>query len=222
MKTTARTCAGTAGVSLAGVALLSRGRRLRWGATDEEVQGMVAGDDLIPHADLTATRAISVRRRTDAVWPWIAQLGQGRGGWYSYDFLENLAGCQIHSAHRIVPAWQHVMVGDEVRLAPEVPLTVAMVEPGRTLVVRGGVPIGRTPSPYDFTWSFTLRDQANGSTRLLVRERYSYRRWWARPIVEVAELMSHVMSRKMLRGIRERAEGSPPLLPMGRVGRVGE
>jgi hypothetical protein len=209
MKSRALTSA--AGVSLAVLALLGRGRRLRWGATDEEVQGMLAGDDLIPDADLTATRAISVRRRTDVVWPWIAQLGQGRGGWYSYDFLENLAGCQIHSAHRIAPEWQHVTVGDEVRLAPELPLTVAMVEPGRTLVMRGGVPIGRTPSPYDFTWSFTLRDEVDGSTRLLVRERYCYGRWWARPVVEVAELMSHVMSRKMLRGIRDRAEGSPPL-----------
>jgi hypothetical protein len=167
------------------------------------------GDDLIPVANLSATRAISVGRRRDVVWPWIAQLGQGRGGFYSYDFLENLVGCNIKSAEQIVPEWQHVVVGDEVRLAPDVPLKVALVEPGRTLVLRGGVPIGDTPPPYDFTWAFTLRDAPDGSTRLLVRERYSYQRWWARPVVEVAELMSQVMSQRMLRGIRDRAERSP-------------
>ena len=74
---------------------------------------------MIAKADLTATRAISIRASADQVWPWIAQLGQGRGGFYSYDFLENLVGCNIHSADRIVPEWQNVAVGDEVRLAPQ-------------------------------------------------------------------------------------------------------
>jgi hypothetical protein len=194
-----------AGGSIAAYVLFGRGKLLRSGAADEESRAALPGDDLIRHADLTATRAITVPGAADAVWPWIAQLGQGRGGFYSYDFLENLAGCNIHSADLIVPEWQHVAVGDEVRLAPEVRLTVAAVEPGRTLVLRGGVPIGQTPPPYDFTWAFTLRDEPDGSTRLLVRERYGYKRSWARPVVEVAELMSHVMTHKMLRGIRDRA-----------------
>jgi hypothetical protein len=209
MRNRSRTVAATAGLGLAISALRGRERRLRWGATNQEVRGSLPGDDLIPVANLSATRAISVGRRRDVVWPWIAQLGQGRGGFYSYDFLENLVGCNIKSAEQIVPEWQHVVVGDEVRLAPDVPLKVALVEPGRTLVLRGGVPIGDTPPPYDFTWAFTLRDAPDGSTRLLVRERYSYQRWWARPVVEVAELMSQVMSQRMLRGIRDRAERSP-------------
>ena len=187
----------------------ARGRRLRWGTTADEVRSALPGDDLIPNADLMATRAITIHRPADVVWPWIAQLGQGRGGWYSYDALENLVGCDIHSADRIVPEWQHVEVGDEVRLAPEVRLGVAVLDPGRTLVVRGGVPIGKRSPPYDFTWAFILRDAPGGSTRLLVRERYGYQRWWARPLIEVAELMSQVMSRKMLLGIRDRAEGEP-------------
>jgi hypothetical protein len=140
------------------------------------------------------------------LWPWIAQIGQGRGGFYSYDFLENLVGCDIHSAERVVPEWQSIDGGDVVRLAPEVGLTVAVVEPGRALVLRGGVSIGRTPPPYDFTWAFVLRDQTDGSTRLVVRERYSYSRRWARLLVEPAELISFVMSQRMLRGIKERAE----------------
>lgn len=209
MRTKTRTCAATVGLSVAISGWLGRRRRLSWGATGDEGRSALPGDDLIPDADLSATRAISIRRGGDIVWPWIAQLGQGRGGFYSYDFLENLVGCDIHSAEQIVPEWQHVVAGDEVRLAPEVPLRVSVVEPGRTLVLRGGVPIGKTPPPYDFTWAFTLRDESDGSTRLLVRERYSYKRWWARPVVEMAELMSQVMSQKMLRGIRDRAERSP-------------
>ena len=194
-----------AGAVAVGVALV-RARYLRWGATDEELKVGLPGDELVGAADLTATRAVTVRAGADLVWPWIAQLGQGRGGFYSYDFLENLVGCDIHSAERVVADWQSVEVGDAVHLHPEVTLIVAVVEPGRGLVLRGGVPIGRTPPPYDFTWAFVLRDQADGSTRLVVRERYGYSRRWAWLLVEPIELISFVMSRRMLRGIAARAE----------------
>jgi hypothetical protein len=193
------------GAVVAGVAF-ARGRYLRWGATDDELNVALPGDEIVATADLTATRAVTVRVAGARVWPWIAQVGQGRGGFYSYDFLENLAGCDIHSAERAVPEWQSIDVGDVVHLTPEVGLSVAVVELGRALVLRGGVPIGRMPPPYDFTWAFVLRDQADGSTRLVVRERYSYSRRWARLLVEPAELISFVMSQRMLRGIKERAE----------------
>lgn len=129
-----------------------------------------------------------------------------RGGFDSYDFLENLVGCDIHSAERVVPKWQSIAVGDAVRLHPEVGMIVAVVEPGRAAVLRGGVPIGRTPPPYDFTWAFVLPDQADGSTRLVVRERYGNSRRWAWLLVEPAELISFVMGQRMLRGIKKRAE----------------
>ena len=132
--------------------LLARPRYLTWGATDRESGEPLAGDDLIASADLSATRAITVRAPAEEVWPWIAQLGQGRGGFYSYDFLENLVGCDIHSADRIVPEWQGVQAGDEVRLAPEVALVVALVDRGRSLVLHGGLPLGSAAPPYDFTW----------------------------------------------------------------------
>ena len=203
------------GGAAAAYILLARPRQLRWGATDQESYEPLPGDDLIANADLTATRAITVRASPDQVWPWIAQLGQGRGGFYSYDFLENLVGCDIHSADRIVPEWQDVGVGDEVRLAPQVGLVVAMLERGRSLVLRGGIPMGNTAPPYDFTWAFVLRDEPDETTRLLVRERYAYTRPWARLIVEPAEAVSFVMSQKMLRGIKDRAErtAAPSLDP---------
>ena len=197
-----------AGVSAIGIAAaaFARARQLRWGASAQECDASLPGDDLIVSPDLTATRAITVRASAGQVWPWIAQLGQGRGGFYSYDFLENLAGCDIHSADRIVPEWQEIKVGDEVKLAPEVGVDVAAVEPGRSLVLRGGVPMGKTPPPYDFTWAYALRERSHETTRLLVRERYAYTRRWAPFLVEPVEAVSFVMHQKMLRGIRDRAE----------------
>jgi hypothetical protein len=192
--------------------VLGRRWMARWGATADELNAELPGDEVIENANLTTTRAVTVYARADAIWPWIAQLGQGRGGFYSYDALENLVGCDIHSAERIVPAWQDVTVGAQVRLAPEVAMTVATVEPDRSLVLRGGFPLGRTPTPFDSTWAFVLREQPDGTTRLVSRERYEYLRWWAALVVEPTSLISFVMSRKMLHGIAERAELAAPAM----------
>jgi len=167
------------------------------------------GDEFVKDAGLVVTRAVTVDAAAERVWPWVAQLGQGRGGFYSYDFLENLIGCDIHSADRIVPEWQFIEVGAEVRLHPEIGLAVARVDPGRVLVLRGGIPIGRSAPPYDFTWAFVLIDGDDGTTRLVVRERYGYSRRWAWLLVEPVELVSFVMSRRMMRGIKERAQRIP-------------
>jgi hypothetical protein len=195
-----------AGGAAAAYIFVARPRQLRWGTIGHEPDNPLPGDDLIANPDLSATRAIAIRAPAGRVWPWIAQLGQGRGGFYSYDFLENLARCDIHSADRVAPEWQHIGVGDEIRLAPQVALQVAAVAPGRSLVLRGGIPIGAAAPPYDFTWAFVLRDEPDGTTRLIARERYGYTRWWARLVVEPAEAVSFVMTQKMLRGIRDRAE----------------
>lgn len=200
---------GARSVALAGalaaiVAL--RGRYLQWGATHAEVNAALPGDELIFGVDLTATRAVTVQAGADAVWPWIAQLGQGRGGFYSYDFLENVIGCDIHSAEHVMPEFQDIAVGDKVGLAPQVSLVVASLNPGRSLVLRGGIPIADFAPPYDFTWAFTLRDAPDNATRLVVRERYAYTRPWARLLVEPTEAVSFVMSKKMLLGIKHRAE----------------
>jgi hypothetical protein len=113
------------GAAAAACMIVGRRRQLSWGATELESDGPLSGDELIANANLTSTRAITIRAAADRVWPWIAQLGQGRGGFYSYDWLENLVGCDIHSADWIAPEWQHVEVGDEIRLAPEIELAVA-------------------------------------------------------------------------------------------------
>lgn len=195
--------------AVAVTASVLRGRYLRWGATVDEVAMTLPGDEIVPRADLTATRAVTIRASAAEVWPWIAQLGQGRGGFYSYDFLENLLGCDIHSAEEIVPAWQHVDVGDAVNFYPGGGPSVAVVEPGRALVLRGGIPMGTVPAPYTFSWAFVLRPTRDGGTRLVVRERYGYVHRWAVLLVEPVEVVSFVMSRRMLHGIKQRAERAP-------------
>ena len=105
-----------------------RRRLLRFGASADEVDARLDGDELLGDADLVATRAISIDAPAERVWPWVVQIGQGRGGFYSYDTLENLAGSQIHSAAAIVPEWQDVRVGDVVRLHPQLAVEVALVD----------------------------------------------------------------------------------------------
>ena len=201
-------------VAVVGIAALLRDKYLRWGATDEEQNRALAGDELLPAVNLSTTRAITIKTPADDVWPWIAQLGQGRGGFYSYDWLENLvAHIDIHNADRIVPEWQHIAVGSEVRLAPEVPLQVAALERGRALVLRGSVPVGQGTPPYEFTWAFVLLPQSDGTTRLIVRELYAYSHRWAALIVQPAQLVSCFMTPEMLRGIKARAERSAPDAP---------
>src|ERR1700733_2875779 len=146
-----RTVAGVTviGGAAAAYILVVRPWHLRWGATGRESRESLPGDDLIADPDLTATRAIPIRAAAGQVWPWIAQLGQGRGGFYSYDYLENLVGCDLHNADKVVPEWQSIAVGDALRLHPDVALRVAAVDPGAALVLRGGIPMGTIAPPYD-------------------------------------------------------------------------
>jgi hypothetical protein len=196
------------GASLATAVARSRRWALHLGSTIDESLMRLPGDELMSRADLMATRTVQIGAPAKDVWPWLAQLGQGQGGFYSYDGLENLCGCAITSADHICAMWQSVAVGDDFRLHPRVRLTVARVDPGRALVVRGGVPMGSHSPPYDFTWAFVVEQESNGTSTLIVRERYSYSRWWAPLIVEPAALVSSVMSAKMLRRIRALAENA--------------
>lgn len=185
---------------------------LRWGASDDEVRMPLPGDEVLPAPDLMATRAITINAPSSHVWPWVAQLGQNRGGFYTYDWMENLAGSDIHSSNVIVPELRIRAVGDEVNLAPSVALKVVALEEGRHLVLHGAVAADGTDAgaPYDFTWAFVLIERAPGTTRLIVRERYAYLTGWAGALAEPVEMVSFLMSQRMLRGIRERAERPAP------------
>lgn len=195
--------------------VLLRRWSLRYGATPDELNSILPGDDQVSRPNLVSTRAITIRAGADRVWPWIAQLGQGRGGFYSYHRLENLVGADIHNADTIVPAWQHITVGDQVNLAADMPLTITQLDPGLALVLGGGIPMGTMSSPFTFSWAFVLRDDSDGGTRLIVRERFGYTKRWAALVVEPTELVSFLMSQRMLHGIRHRSEHAtdPQLKP---------
>ena len=195
---------------------VGRKRYNRWGATAAEVAQAMPGDELVSHPVLGYTRAITIDAPTDRVWPWLAQMGQGRGGLYSFDGLENLVGCDIHSADRILPAAQELAVGDLIRLGPSgYPcFRVDRVEPGAALVLVGADP--RPPhAPADpdsptgiATWQWQLRPTPDGrGTRLATRQRLAYPPSTGTSVMwHLVEPVGFVMERQMLRGIKRRAE----------------
>ena len=180
---------------------------MNMGTTPQEKKMGLPGDDLVKAARRMATRAISIDAPPEKVWPWLVQLGQGRGGFYSYDALENLVGLDIHSAERIDERWQDVRVGDRVHLAEGMGLDVVILESAQALVLQGGdLPDGVPAPDFDFSWAFVLERRSAGGTRLIVRERYSFESLKVMPVVSMAMWVSALMSRKMLLGIKERAE----------------
>jgi len=191
----------------------------RWNATGEEVRRRLDGDELVPNARMQTTRAVTIRARRDRVFPWLAQLGQDRGGFYSYDFLENRLGLNVHSADRILPEFQHIRVGDGIAVAPGPPFygfRVADVAPPTRLVLEmrmhpftGQEQDADTESPsLHATWSFTLEPLGDGSTRLITRTRaHIGLPAGLRQLYQILlEMSEFAMERRMLVGIRERAE----------------
>jgi hypothetical protein len=194
---------GRMGVLFVGFVVLYRPWQLRWGATRQELDRRLPGDEVVASPTFNATRAVTVEAPPEAVWPWIVQIGFGRAGWYSYDLLDNAAR---HSAERIVPELQHIAVGDLVPLGPgeDAGMRVEAYETCRWVV--WGEKHGLT------TWTWSLQPTPEGHTRLLtrVRARASLRHpttiaWWA--LMEVADFP---MMRKCLLGVKRRAEGHPP------------
>jgi hypothetical protein len=184
-----------------------------WGTASHERDAVLPGDELLPHADAVATRAIGIARPPAEVWPWVAQIGQDRGGFYSYTFIENALGAGIRNADRVHPEWQDRAVGELVpgdrrgRVAWE----VVHRDPGRALVLRGAAPPEAAASPpYEFIWSFVLRDDGRGGTRCLARERWAHDgSLGGRVAVALLVPGSFVMTRGMLRGLRRRASRHP-------------
>ena len=182
--------------------LLWRKRCLAWGATADEVSAQMPGDDLMPSPDPISTRAITVEAPPSAIWPWLVQMGSGRGGAYTYDWIENLFGLGMHSANEILPQFQDLKVGDVLPLGSEnAPrMRVEVVDRERALVVRS--------SDGNWVWAFGLYPEGK-HTRLVSRNRIKMpgasapaRLGWA----VVMEPGSLVMERKMLLGIKQRAE----------------
>jgi hypothetical protein len=208
--------AGAAAASM-GVWAALRLRTLAWGATSEEVVRPLPGDDLVANPLYVTTRAITVNASAAAVWPWLVQLGQNRGGFYTYDVLENLMGLDIHSAAAIRPEWQTLRAGEDyVALDPDeyMKMTITVLEPERAFVIRSGAP-GEPQAPGSFfkgelewSWAFVLDPVDERTTRLIIRCRGAWADTLAARLAKpmFLEPVHFVMEERMLRGIRDRAE----------------
>jgi hypothetical protein len=170
---------------------------LTWGATEAEASAHLPGDELLQDADGVATRAIEIDAPPSAVWPWIAQIGPSpRGGAYTYDFVENLLGLDMHSADRVLAEFQHPEMGDTIGYGAN-RMRVERVEPEHALAWRS--------EDGNWVWSFVL-EPAGDATRLVSRNRFRLPTPFARLGMLLMEPASLVMERKMLLGIKQRAE----------------
>ena len=202
--TTAQAWLKRRGVALGSVAvaamlyrLLLRRPILNWGATDAEANARLPGDELLENADGVATRAITIDAPAAAVWPWIAQIGPSpRGGAYTYDWIENLLGLDMHSADRVLPDYQDPQVGDTLGYGKN-RMRFERVEPQRVLATRS--------EDGNWVWTFVL-DEQDGRNRLISRNRFRLPTLTAKIGMVPMEPASLVMERKMLRGIKRRAE----------------
>jgi uncharacterized protein YndB with AHSA1/START domain len=186
----------------------------RWGSTQEERDVALAGDEFVAEPAAQLTRAITIDAPPERVWPWIVQLGADRGGFYSYDWLENLLGLEIHSADDVVTGWQELQVGDVVYASRDrtAGWYVVDLHPNEALVLKvanlaAGRPFHREEQlKWEFLWTFALRPTASGDTRLLVRERTAFGTALTRLVMAPVGMASFVMTRRMMLGIKTRAE----------------
>jgi hypothetical protein len=182
--------------------LLLRKRSLAWGATEREARAALPGDELLCAADVVSTRAITIDTLPEHIWPWLVQMGgHGRGGAYTYDWIENLLGMDMHSVDHVIADLQRPEVGDEIFGSPAQSMRIEILEPQRALVVRS--------SDGNWVWSFVLDPVDDTHTRLISRNRFTAagqplpaRIAWS----TVVDPGSLIMERKMLRGIKRRAE----------------
>jgi hypothetical protein len=196
-------------MAVVGVAALYKGGlrpwMYRWGATDDEVTAELPGDALVATNAPTTTRALTIDAPIADVWPWLAQIGEDRGGFYSYSWLERLFGAHIHNAPTVHPEWQDIQVGDTVWLAQRygesARQVVAAIEPTSHLLLMSPADFERAQSGLKASgaWGFYLFEQG-GWTRLVVRGSGGF-------VGHAAFDIPHfVMEQKMMRGIRHRAE----------------
>ncbi|HEX8972996.1 SRPBCC family protein [Oryzihumus sp.] len=214
------TAALKAGAAGAAYLLVVRPRLLRWGATDAEVGADFPGRDIVPGGARAATMATTIDAPPARVWPWLAQMGTDRGGWYSWDRLDNFGR---RSTSRLHPEWQAVEVGDRFAAKPDGSQwwEVAALEPERFLALRMSLdlrgrpfdPAGERPARFtDSTWSFQLTELPGQRTRLVVSGYWSLRPRWLQPLMSVLVLEpSHwVMQTRQFANLKRRVEGRSP------------
>ena len=199
------------GTTIAGIGILAAYKyviqpwHLNWGASAEDVERKMFGDSLVDEPDYVSTRAVLIEARPEEVYPWLIQIGQGRGGMYSYDWIENLLGLDIHSVEEIIPELQDLKVGDTIPLEPSgAGLEVKNLEANKAMTLAhpdGG-----------WTWDFKLYPVNEYETRLVSRNRFSFKEadLGLRFYLTLIEPGVFIMERKMLLGIKERVARKEP------------
>lgn len=190
-----------------------RRRRVRWGASHAEWVAAWPGDDLVPAPRWQTLHAVTVEAAPGEVWPWVVQIGQGRGGFYSYERLENLVGCRIRNASQILREHQDLAGIEGIRLAAKAPaVPLAVVEPGRGFVLFGGANVGTgRPAPGSTSWGIFVEPAGLDSSRVVSRQRVTWAGGLGAALLFgpwLLEPISFVMARKMLRGIKRRVEAA--------------
>jgi hypothetical protein len=210
------------GVGLGAVVLLYaflfRPWLLDWGSTAEERARQLPGDQIVSVPAKTTTRAVTIRSSAAAAFPWLAQLGQNRGGFYSFELLEDLVGSEMPRAETLLPGAQEWLPGDSLWMYPwdkadgvgEAPLVEHV--PGRALAFATWNPATSRKLPPDGSWAFVIEPMGEGASRFLVRGRGApvpgVGAWLFDRVV--FEPMHFVMERRMMEGIRALAEGRTP------------
>jgi hypothetical protein len=174
----------------------------RWGATPYDLKRVMTGDALLPDPLYSGTMAVTVNAQPEHIWPWLVQIGYQRGGLYSYDWLDRLFGfLDRPSATRILPQFQNLAVGDEIPLGVGASWPVAVVDRNRALVLDM-----RNLGGFDWVWQFGLYRVDEHRTRLVTRSCVRTRSVWARLATYAIEPAGFLMTRRMLLGLKQRAE----------------
>ncbi len=182
--------------------ILFRPWQLRWGATDNEIQRSMPGDDIVRKPSFNATRAVTVHASAENIYPWIVQMGVSRAGWYSYDLLDNLAR---PSAESILPKHQNLQVGDIIPMSPDGKQGMRVKDFSKNKWMLWWDNIG------DSTWVWEIYNEGEAHSRLVTRVRVKYR-WFSPAILFnlLIEFFDIWMMRKCMLGIKRRAEAMPP------------
>lgn len=181
-------------------------RMRSWGTKPCDRQMPLPGDEVVSDPQWTMNLAVSVQAPPASIWPWLVQIGYQRGGLYSYDWLDRLFGILDRpSANQILPEFQHLQAGDVIPLGAGPDWPVASVDPGRSLVLAPVAP------GVDISWAFKLDPLDTHTTRLITRVRAKYARSWSSALIPIMlDPTAFLMTRKMLLGIKARAESNPP------------
>lgn len=177
-----------------------------WGASLQELHQPMPGDEIVENPSYTTTRAITIDTSTSAVWPWLVQMGEQRGGFYSFDFIDRLLGMKVHSAHRILPRFQELNEGDV--LTNNGDMVVRHVEQDEAIVI-GRSQEAQERDGIEATWTIAIYPIDDDQTRLISRVRANFHVTNPRALFWLAILdPGHlIMEQKFLREIKLHAEG---------------